>query len=216
MRIKVCGMNYPGNVAAVDDLGVDMIGFIFYPQSRRRVTMSPEALPPTRARRVGVFVNQGEEEIVAMVKRYSLDGVQLHGDESPDFCLRLRHGAASRIFLMKAISVAGPEDLRFAKAYQEVADYLLFDTRCDGYGGSGRHFDWSMLSAYAGRLPFLLSGGIGPGDECRVMAFRHPLCAGIDLNSRFEQSLGLKDVNSLSRFIRHVRSDSRLPFRDDV
>lgn len=90
MRVKVCGMSFPGNVAAVDALGVDLLGFIFYPNSPRCVTTPPEKLPPTRAKRVGVFVDQDEDEILSAVGRYGLDGVQLHGAESPDFCRRLR------------------------------------------------------------------------------------------------------------------------------
>lgn len=207
MRVKVCGMNFPDNVAAVDALGVDLLGFVFYPNSPRCVTTPPEKLPPTRAKKVGVFVDQDEDEILSAVGRYGLDGVQLHGAESPDFCRRLRGGLPSGTLLVKAVGVASFEDLTTALAYEEVADGLLFDTRCATHGGSGRRFDWSLLSRYRGNLPFLLSGGLGPGDEERVRSFRHPRCLGVDLNSRFELSPGVKDVAALARFLRGIGHD---------
>ena len=207
MRGKVCGMNFPDNVAAVDALGVDLLGFVFYPNSPRCVATPPEKLPPTRAKRVGVFVDQDEDEILSAVGRYGLDGVQLHGAESPDFCRRLRGSLPPGTLLVKAVGVASSEDLTTALAYEEVADCLLFDTRCATHGGSGRRFDWSLLSRYRGNLPFLLSGGLGPGDEERVRSFRHPRCLGVDLNSRFELSPGVKDVAALARFLRGIGHD---------
>lgn len=207
MRVKVCGMNFPDNVAAVDALGVDSLGFVFYPNSPRCVTTPPEKLPPTRAKRVGVFVDQDEDEILSAVGRYGLDGVQLHGAESSDFCRRLRGSLPPGTLLVKAVGVASSEDLTIALAYEEVADCQLFDTRCATHGGSGRRFDWSLLSRYRGSLPFLLSGGLGPGDEERVRSFRHPRCLGIDLNSRFELSPGVKDVAALARFLRGIGHD---------
>lgn len=207
MRVKVCGMSFPGNVAAVDALGVDLLGFVFYPNSPRCVATPPEKLPPTRAKRVGVFVDQDEDEILSAVGRYGLDGVQLHGAESPDFCRRLRGSLPPGTLLVKAVGVASSEDLTTALAYEEVADCLLFDTRCATHGGSGRRFDWSLLSRYRGNLPFLLSGGLGPGDEERVRSFRHPRCLGVDLNSRFELSPGVKDVAALARFLRGIGHD---------
>lgn len=204
MRVKVCGMNFPDNVLAVDALGVDSLGFVFYPNSPRCVATPPEKLPPTRAKRVGVFVDQDEDEILSAVGRYGLDGVQLHGAESPDFCRRLRGSLPPGTLLVKAVGVASSEDLTTALAYEEVADGLLFDTRCATHGGSGRRFDWSLLSRYRGNLPFLLSGGLGPGDEERVRSFHHPRCQGVDLNSRFELSPGIKDVAVLARFLRGV------------
>lgn len=204
MRVKVCGMSFPGNVAAVDALGVDLLGFIFYPNSPRCVATPPGELLPTRAKRVGVFVDQDEDEILSAVGRYGLGGVQLHGAESPGFCRRLRGGLPLGTLLIKAVGVACSGDLANALAYEEVADCLLFDTHCATHGGSGRRFDWSLLSRYRGSLPFLLSGGLGPGDEERVRSFRHPRCLGIDLNSRFELSPGVKDVDLLARFLRGV------------
>lgn len=204
MRVKVCGMGLPANVAAVDALGIAMLGFVFHPASPRRLVTPPGELPPTKARRVGVFVDASPEDILRQVERYALGGVQLHGSESPAFCLRLRQALPSGTLLIKAIGVATSADLRATVDYEGVVDCLLFDTRCAIHGGSGQRFDWSVLAAYHGHLPFLLSGGLGPGDEERVRSFHHPRCVGIDLNSRFELSPGVKDVEKLARFLRAV------------
>ncbi len=91
------------------------------------------------------------------------------------------------------------------REYEGHADMLLFDTKCASVGGSGRKFDWSVLDAYDGDMPFLLSGGIGPDDADEVLAFRHPQCIGIDLNSKFEVSPAVKDVDKLKNFIEKIR-----------
>jgi phosphoribosylanthranilate isomerase len=106
--------------------------------------------------------------------------------------------------LIKAISVSGQDDIATYKAYEGLVDYFLFDTKCPTVGGSGRQFDWSVLSAYDGETPFLLSGGIGPNDAERVKAFHHPKCIGIDLNSRFEIAPGMKDVAALRKFLNEL------------
>ena len=105
------------------------------------------------------------------------------------------------------IQVVDEDSLRSAVSrYEGVADYFLFETKTAGYGGSGRQFDWSVLQSYDGTVPFLLSGGIGPGDVNRVCDFSHPMFVGIDLNSRFETATGMKDAALLSQFLSHVRS----------
>ena len=100
---------------------------------------------------------------------------------------------------------ASAGDLAAARAYEDCADYLLFDTRCDGYGGSGRRFDWSVLDAYAGRVPFLLSGGIDAECAEAVRGFVHPRFAGMDLNSGFETAPAVKDAGKLGKFISKIQ-----------
>ena len=90
--------------------------------------------------------------------------------------------------------------------HMKRVDYLLFDTRCEGYGGSGKAFDWSLLARYDGETPFLLSGGIRPESAESLRRFRHPRLAGIDLNSGFEREPGLKDAEKLREFVRRVRT----------
>lgn len=203
LSIKVCGMREACNIRAVEQLGVRWLGFIFWPGSARFVS-APPAYLPTQAERVGVFVDQDIDTLVHTAHRYALHAIQLHGSESADYLHALRErlaGSASAIALIKAFSIANASDLVQTRQYEGAADYFLFDTKSHLPGGSGHQFDWSVLTAYHGTTPFLLSGGIGPDDAARIRSFRHPRCIGIDLNSRFELSAGLKDVAALRRFI---------------
>jgi phosphoribosylanthranilate isomerase len=208
MIVKVCGMRQAGNILRVAALGVDWIGFIFWEKSKRYLgeEEGERARETTREAsfgRVGVFVNAAIEEMTAKASLYRLDYLQLHGDESPGLCRSLRREGLP---LIKAFSVATQEDLRKTVPYEGLTDYFLFDAPCAGYGGSGKSFDWSVLEAYEGRTPFLLSGGIHPGSLEAIRHFRHPRLAGIDLNSGFEAAPGLKDVARLASFLQALRS----------
>lgn len=198
MIIKTCGMRDADNIRAVSELGIDWMGFIFWPPSSRYVSEKPSFLP-TRQKRVGVFVDARIEEVKSKADEYALDLIQLHGSESPAFCERLK--ANSRQQLIKAFNIATQEDLEQTIPYEGLVDYFLFDTKAKMVGGNGTQFDWSVLSAYQGNTPFLLSGGIGPDDAEKVRNFHHPQLAGIDLNSRFELSPALKDIEKLKQFI---------------
>ena len=202
--IKVCGMRHADNIRQVEALGPDWMGLIFWPRSSRYVDRRPDYLP-TRARRVGVFVDQPADEIVRIARDYRLDAIQLHGHETPADLNRLRAVLGTAPALIKAFSISTAADLERTADYDGAADYLLFDTKTPLAGGSGRQFDWRVLDAYHGTTPFLLSGGIGPDDTGRLAAFHHPRCIGIDLNSRFELEPGLKDVEKLKTFIKKIR-----------
>ena len=157
---------------------------------------------------VGVFVNDMPQNIVTAVYNYHLSYVQLHGDESPVMIDNLRRtlvpDIAPQIKIIKAISVSSAEDLKRCEQYEGHVDLFLFDTKCKGYGGSGQKYDWSVLEAYTGQTPFLLSGGIGPDDADRLRDFHHPQCVGIDLNSKFETAPGIKDINLLQNFLHQL------------
>ena len=207
MMIKVCGMREAENIRAVEALGIDLMGFIFWPPSGRYVGEKPPYLPQS-CRRVGVFVDAALPDILEAVKDFRLDVLQLHGHETPEALAVLREKASALnpdIRLVKSLAVKEPEDLALASAYEEVCDAFLFDAKGRLPGGNGHQFDWNVLRQYKGRLPFLISGGIGPGDESRIRAFDMPKCIGIDLNSRFETAPGLKDVQALKTFIENVR-----------
>ena len=154
---------------------------------------------------VGIFVNDMPQNIVTAVYNYHLSYVQLHGDESTVMIDNLRRtlvpDIVPQIKIIKAISVSSAEDLKRCEQYEGHIDLFLFDTKCKGYGGSGQKYDWSVLEAYTGPTPFLLSGGIGPDDAARLRDFHHPQCVGIDLNSKFETAPGMKDVEMLKKFI---------------
>ena len=153
---------------------------------------------------VGVFVNETKENILMYVDRFGLNYVQLHGDESPEYC-RTLHSQGIRI--IKAFSIALPKDLLAIFNYEGFCDYYLFDTRTVHYGGSGQQFDWSILQRYTGSTPFLLSGGINSYSVKALKEFHHPRLAGIDINSRFETSPGIKDVERIERFLKELRTN---------
>ena len=200
--IKVCGMREAENIREVAALGIDWLGLIFWPRSRRYVARRPAYLSE-QARRVGVFVDAPVEDILQHVEDYGLNLVQLHGHESPEFVRQLRENAG--LPLIKAFNVATAEDFLQTKPYEGLVDYFLFDTKGKAVGGNGEKFDWTVLADYHGETPFILSGGIGPDDADRVKSFHHPKCIGIDLNSRFETAPALKDVKALKEFIKKVR-----------
>lgn len=204
IAIKVCGMRDGKNIRAAEALGLQWMGFICWNGSARCVTATPTYLPET-CRRVGVFVNPDVEYVRQKADELRLQCLQLHGQETPSQCSSLHR--LTGLPVMKAIPVAGAEDIARARIYNNVegVDMLLFDTRSDAVGGSGRSFDWTLLQAYDGDTPFLLSGGIGPQDAARIRQFRHPRLAGIDLNSRFETSPGVKDIDTLRIFINEIR-----------
>lgn len=196
MIVKVCGMREADNIRAVEQLGVDWMGFIFWPPSSRYVAVRPAYLP-VHAKRVGVFVDQEIEEVRQTARDYSLDIIQLHGHESPHYASELQ----GEWLTMKAFNIASKNDLMQTVAYEGMVDYFLFDTKAQMVGGNGQKFDWNILSSYHGATPFLLSGGIGPEDAERIKSFQHPRCMGIDLNSRFEEAPALKNVNKLKQFL---------------
>ena len=198
MIIKVCGMREAENIREVEALGIDLMGFIFWEKSSRYISKRPAYLP-TKCKRVGVFVDEDIESVKRIADDYALDYIQLHGHESSDYCAQLQG-----LHLIKAISVSSRNDIATYKTYEGLVEYFLFDTKCPSVGGSGQQFDWSVLSAYDGSTPFLLSGGIGRDDAERIKSFHHPQCIGIDLNSRFELAPGLKDVIKLQAFIKEL------------
>ena len=219
MLIKVCGMRDGENIRQVTELGVDWIGMIFWAKSPRNVTMipthagiipdkAPDSVAMKGITRVGVFVDEMAQNIITRVVNFRLDLVQLHGQEPPTLIRNLRKtldpDIRPGIRFIKAISVSSREDIAAYKQYEDCVDYFLFDTRCPSVGGSGQQFDWSVLDAYDGDKPFLLSGGIGPEDAERIKTFQHPKCIGIDLNSRFETAPAQKDVAALRTFLSHL------------
>lgn len=208
MLIKVCGMREPENIHRVAEAGADWMGFIFYARSPRFAgSLSPDEISKERAIReppvrVGVFVDATPEYMMEMGNKYALGYLQLHGNESPDTCYALQKRGYA---VIKAFSIADKEDLKLTADYEGRADYFLFDTKCNGYGGSGKQFDWSVLTAYKGQTPFLLSGGINPDSVEVIRNFHHPKLAGLDLNSGFETAPGLKDIEKLKTFIDKIK-----------
>ena len=231
MIIKVCGMRDADNIREVSELDIDMMGFIFWKDSPRFVRMisshagiipdySEERLNKNsgkvvndqhRIKRVGVFVDDMPQTIVTRIYNYELDYVQLHGEESCIMIDNLRRtlepDIRTGVKIIKTISVSSAEDIEKTKEYEGCVDLFLFDTKCPTMGGSGDKFDWSVLSAYKGNVPFLLSGGIGMDDVDKIKSFQHPQFAGVDVNSCFETEPGVKDVDKLRLFIEKLRHE---------
>ena len=190
-------MRDAGNIREVEQLGIDLMGFIFWSGSKRYVSQFPSYLP-TNCKRVGVFVDEELEQVKRIAETYTLDYIQLHGNESPQYISQLGYP------VIKALSVCYCEDITSYRKYEDIVDYFLFDTKSPSIGGSGKKFDWTVLEHYDGTTPFILSGGIGPEDVERVKAFHHPKCTGFDLNSRFEVVPGVKDIKKLKTFIQSL------------
>ena len=203
--IKICGLTEPENIREVIELRPDLIGLIFYSSSPRYVS-HPEKLaflhgPGRMVRTIGVFVNPTHEEIMKTAAAVHLDGIQLHGNETPEFCRNIR---SEGFKVVKSFGVNRNFDFNTTLQYDRMADYFLFDTGSPKYGGSGEQFDWSLLAGYHGDTPFLLSGGLSP--EMQVFPV-HPHFAGVDLNSRFEIFPGIKDTRLLQKFIKQFRDE---------
>lgn len=206
LTIKVCGMREPRNIKEVEGAGADWMGFIFWEHSPRYVSRVPDYLP-LRCRRVGVFVNPDRATVEQKVQQFGLDIIQLHGQESPEFCTGLAENRS--LAIMKAFSISDNGPFPDTRAYEGCCDCFLFDTKCSTAGGSGISFNWDRLSEYRGKTPFLLSGGIGPEHLEALRRFSHPQWAGVDVNSGFEISPGLKDSHSLQLFINGLKKTGK-------
>ena len=188
------------NIRAIEQTKADLMGFIFHPKSPRFVASLPEYMPK-KQKRVGVFVNASLEQILAKAQKFSLEYIQLHGDEPPAFCSELKNRGLK---VIRAQRIANTDDIIRAESYN-MADLMIFDTKTELYGGSGKKFNWQLLEDYKGCVPFLLSGGIRSDTFEEIKAFFHPQFAGIDLNSGFEISPALKDVGKLNNFIEKIK-----------
>ena len=211
MLIKVCGLRDAANILQVARLQPDMMGFIFYSRSPRNAEkLNPSVLSqiPNSIKKIGVFVNEDLENILTIIRKYNLDGVQLHGAENFRLCQKLKEKA--KVMVIKAFPIMTDDNFKVTNDYESVCDYFLFDTKTDVYGGSGLKFDWTMLNAYHGNKDFILSGGISADDIEPILKINHPKMAGIDLNSKFEIKPGLKDIEKLKYFIHEIRNRNEL------
>lgn len=202
MLIKICGLR--DNFADVVALKPDFAGLIFYPKSPRFVELSQEPVLKqklTDVKKVGVFVNADKDYILGKVSEYNLDLVQLHGNESPELCAEIRKSLP----VIKAFGISSESDLQSAESYAQYVDYLLFDTKTKGYGGSGVKFDWQILQNVNISQKFLLSGGISLDDLEDIKALKINNLVGVDLNSRFEDAPGLKNIEKLKQALNIVR-----------
>lgn len=212
-------MREPENILAITQLPIDFIGFILYPDSPRFV--GKKGLPQWLEKyedeldgiaRVGVFVNAEVDQILNAVHDFRLDYVQLHGDESPEYCRELQTywtiSSMRSAQIIKAFRVDKTFDFANTQAYERLCAYFLFDTKAQEYGGTGKRFDWSILEKYMGITPYLLSGGIDEtmAEEIRHLNFKQ--LEGVDINSRFEEAPAVKDVNKVKKFVEALQAES--------
>lgn len=204
MLIKVCGLNDPENFRAVNELASDLVGLIFFDRSSRNVTdPAVEFLNPTIPR-VGVFVNADLEMIDKKAREYGLTYLQLHGNETPEYCAILKGKGYA---IIKAFAVDQLFDFSIVDHYASSCELALFDTRGEKRGGNGVRFNWNLLKKYTGDLPFLLSGGIDLQHVEMLLTLNHPGFRGVDINSCFELKPGVKDVSKVREFILNIRSN---------
>lgn len=204
MKIKVCGMRDPENLSGLIALKPDFVGFIFYNKSKRNVEEFPQIKFPKNVKKVGVFVNENVQEVLKKVKAFELDCVQLHGNETPEYISQIRttelFSKPYKIEIIKAFSVDENFDFKKIKAFENICDFFLFDTKGENYGGNGIKFNWEILQKYKGNTPFLLSGGISKQDAEEIKSIHHKSFEGVDVNSGFEIEPGMKNINDIKEF----------------
>lgn len=211
MKIKVCGIT--NQTAIIDSLGIDYIGHIFWEPSKRYVSPEQIAFQPNNNKRVGVFVDESIETVIEITKKLSLKGVQLHANEDVKYIQELK-AKLPNTEIIKAVAIGSTKDLTALDSFNQLIDLFIFDTKGRLPGGNGTQFDWNILSDYKGTTPFLLSGGIGPEDVEAITNFKkqlnHPQFVGVDLNSKFEDSPGVKNVEKLTNFVSSLKNEAWL------
>ncbi len=209
VTIKICGLTDEESVETAAEAGADLVGFVFCPGSPRTITperaaaliagLSPEIRDELRI--VGLFVDPSDADLDAVYRHVRLDVIQLHGSETPDRVEAVRMEYGSEV--IKAVGVSGASDLVAATAYDGVADWILFDARppvgavCPG--GNGHAFPWGLMREWRGVTPWLLAGGLTPGNVAVAMAASGAM--GVDVSSGVERAPGVKDPARIARFI---------------
>lgn len=208
MRVKICGITQPKQSVAIASLGATALGFICVPTSPRYVTTkqirAAVAPLPKNIDKIGVFANLSIPEIVQIVMDSGLTGVQLHGDESPEFCYQLRQSLPN-IEIIKAVRIRSLEQLNQVFNYIKYVDTLLLDAyHPQQLGGTGQTLDWQMLQQFKPSCPWLLAGGLTPNNVVDALNQVQP--DGIDLSSGVELEPGDKDLDKVALLFEKLRS----------
>lgn len=229
LKVKVCGNKFEENAIQIAELKPDFMGFIFYKESKRYCAEISIATILSLKRNntipVAVFVNEKIETVLEICSLYQISHIQLHGTESVEYCKVLKNLGFT---IIKAIPVeitqkpgsAGnrPDGVSHELAelakeiekYQNFVDYLLFDTKTEQFGGSGKKFNHELLKDISIEKPFFLSGGISV-EDAKVLAnlqIENLYC--IDINSKFETEAGVKNIETLAQFISKIRNKYEL------
>ena len=209
IKIKVCGMKFPENIAALRNLDIDFIGFNFYERSLRYIGDMDHVITakiPSNIKKVGVFVNSDIDTILELQNYYGLDYVQLHGDETPDFCNEL---FSQKILIIKAFQIDEKFNFNILNEFEKYCSYFLFDNKSNTYGGSGKKFSWDILKNTNSKKEYFLSGGIDISDTTVINSFKDKgiNVFGVDINSKFEIEPGRKDIIKISDFINKLKTN---------
>ncbi len=199
-------MKQAANIAAVANLHPNYLGFIFYEKSPRYISeVSAELIKyvPQEIKTVGVFVDEDLETVKTLAAKHHLKAVQLHGNESVDFCKEIKQ---TGVEVIKAFGVYSDFDFSVLQAYEPVVDYFLLDTQTPAHGGSGKVFDWKLLENYTLAKPYFLSGGIDLQHAEQIKNINDERLYAVDINSKFEIEPGLKDVDQLKDFFKELNS----------
>ena len=206
LLIKVCGLNDKANMEELASLQPDFMGFIFYEKSKRffqREEFKIEFIRNLKnVNKVGVFVNADKEEVMEVVRELDLQFVQLHGDESAEFCADLQ----KEVKVIKAFRIDKNFDFKTTEVYLQTCEYFLFDCFTEAYGGSGQKFNWRQLLDFPFTKKYFLSGGIKPTDAVAIKNLKLPGLFAIDINSGFEIAPGLKNISAIKSFIHEIRN----------
>jgi len=205
LLVKICGLTTPETLDAALDAGADMVGFVFFGKSPRNLSLDGAAALGARvagrAQKVALTVDADDATLGAIVAALSPDLLQLHGKETP---VRVAEIAALfRLPVMKALGVATRDDLAAARDYAPHCARLLFDAKPpEGAvlpGGNGLPFDWRILAGYDPGVPWMLSGGLTPGNVAE--ALRRTRAPGVDVSSGVESAAGVKDAGLIRAFV---------------
>ena len=195
MKLKVCGMREVTNIKSVLALKPDLMGFIFYPKSKRFVdALSLRDIDFGTTQKVGVFVNEKLDSLTEKVKKFDLDYVQLHGDESSSYLAAVKYLGVKVIKVFRILDQLPIDQIL---AFEQEADYFLYDTLSLEYGGSGKNFQWNILNESPSSKPFWLSGGVSIESLKALGLIDHPGLIGIDVNSKLESHPGMKNIELL-------------------
>lgn len=196
-------MKYQDNISGVAQLEPDYLGFIFYEKSSRFFNGEIPKISNT-IKKTGVFVNASVKFVLEKIEKHQFQAIQLHGNETPEYCKQLREISTKKIEIIKVFSIKNDFDFSVLKNYDTVCDYYLFDTKGKLPGGNGYTFNWDVLKHYPSTKPYFLSGGIGNMEIEKLNEFKKTeaskLCYAIDVNSKFEIEAGLKNIKELQKF----------------
>ena len=205
--VKICGLKDPHAVTAAIEGGADFVGFVFYPHSPRYVEIETAAYLcsylPDHIKPVGLFVDPTDALLEEVLSAVPLQMIQLHGDETPERVIKIKEHFSLPV--MKAIPVASSDDLMTAAIYEDVADWMLFDTKSAAlHGGTGQTFDWALLKDYPHQKPWMLAGGLNIDNISQALSALSP--DAVDVSSGVESSRGIKDPEMITAFLKKIKN----------